>query len=120
MAKKQVETGLATSGAAFGAALLKEAQQANSEAMKKAVVEQVQNRLREIEAQRAFIQECQDREAFLQEQIRAIQGGAFTVERTGYIRFKDEALETYKRKGHAVAVPKCPKCGYSVNLMVSV
>jgi hypothetical protein len=119
--KTQMTTGIVLAGTAeFGSALVREAVEKNTEDSKQAIVGQVKNRLKEIETQRAFIAECQEREKFLLAQVEAIQSGQFTVDRTGYITFKDGSLETYSGTGRTISIPKCPKCGYSVNLMVSV
>lgn len=109
MGVKDIVTGLTTTGTKkFGKSLIEQAQEKNREALQGAVVGKVQEILVHVTKQREYIAQSQKNVALLEDQVAAIEAGAFNVSPYGVITFHDEDLQ----KG-VVKMAECTNCGYS-------
>lgn len=107
--EKPVETGLSTVGdKTFGKSLVAAAQAKNREAVGSAVVGKVQEILVHVQKQKDYIRQSEANVALLEQQIRAIEAGAFTVSVYGVITLNDKELNA-----GVVRMAECSNCGHS-------
>jgi hypothetical protein len=102
------ETGLVVQGTAkFGKLLIEEAKQKNQEGLKAKVVGEIQRKLDHIERQRAFITQAESTLEVLEAQLKALETGQFTLEKSGAIKFTDKELHA-----QLASAVRCQQCGY--------
>jgi hypothetical protein len=105
---KTNETGLVTIGTAkFGKMLVDEAIEANREKLKQRVVSTIQGLLSQQETLRDLVRQTESTEGLLAARIKALESGAFTLDKNGIISFKDEELNKPIN-----FVARCAQCGY--------
>lgn len=101
MKPKETETGLVLHGTAkLGSMLVDEAAKINQEKIQKRVIGVIAQILEQVEVQKQAMK-------VLNDQIKALRSGAFTLNKEGLITYNDPELNKHTR-----AIVPCGQCGY--------
>lgn len=107
MKEQNLETGLTiTASADFGAALLKEAVEANKEKLKQKVIGKVGSLLEEIESQRKEVEIQKAELERLEKMYEALASGQFTLTAEGEIQYADPTITEIAQWRY-----RCNRCG---------
>jgi hypothetical protein len=110
--KTDIATGLVTTGKAFarelGSSLVEAAQAENRKVLQGQVLGKVQELLMQLQKQRRYLDSTQANIALLEQKVKAVEAGEFTVSSYGVIAYTDKALDKA-----VTSMVECVNCGHS-------